>query len=149
MKQVEIAAHFQVSRACVRDWKTRGAPITGDVGDIAAWRVKRDLRQDGADKDPAFQELPALIGELERKRAALHERIEELNSIPDDSRGNTLGPRATEKVIGLRVAMLELALLELPAKILNTPEPTSLPVRLFQAVLEILAEARGDEGGST
>ena len=146
VEQVKIAKHFGVSRATVQDWRNKGCPVSGDAGDIASWRVKRDLQQEGVAGDPAYKLLPALIGELERKRAALDARIDMLNGIPDDSKGDNLGPHAMQKVVGLRVAMLEEGLLSIPARILNTPEPETLPVRLIQAVLEILDEARDETG---
>jgi hypothetical protein len=142
VKQVEIAKFFGISRATVSDWKRAGCPLNGDLGDVAAWRTRRKLREY---PDNAVPGLPELVGAFTRQLIDLDRRIALVNQWPEDMEAEP-GVIKAAVVSGL---ILERALLQLPGRVLAEAKPETLPEDVHRIVLAVLAESRGKEDEQT
>jgi len=121
-----------MSRATIGDWKQQGCPIDGDIGDVARWKVQRDIRRAGA----AEGDLPELIAEHARRLFDLERRIESVNSLPTET--------GSIKAAIVYALLLERALLYLPGRIIAAG-PNKAPECFYRAVFESLNE--NQDGG--
>lgn len=149
MNKCEIAGFFDVSRPTVNDWQRRGAPIGKDGGDpaaVAEWKARRDLAKLIPEGEPAFRDLPSLMAELTRRQVDLQRRIDLVNVWPP---GTDKTPNMVKAAV-IRCLIVERALLDLPARIINDPNPATLPVRLIREVFNVLddMETESDDPSS-
>jgi hypothetical protein len=140
MKNAEIAEKFGVSLTSVQNWRRQGAPLDGDIGDIAAWRTRRRFEREGADY-LADSGLPELHGEVVRRLAGLDQRIAEVNKWPEDMEAEP-GVIKAAVCSGL---ILEQELLTLPGRVIAEAKPETLPEDIHRIVLAALDRARSED----
>jgi hypothetical protein len=134
LNKCQMAGFFDVSRPTIGDWARRGAPVSsGDPGAVAEWLTRRDMAAAGL---PAGR-LPELVGQLARERANLERRIASANALP--------AGKGLEKACIIYGLMLERELLDLPARIIASGPPESLPEKAYELTLAALRSARGED----
>ncbi len=142
MKHSQIAEYFGVSLTTVANWKRQGAPISGDLPSLAEWHARRGLERD--DLHLLLPGLPALVGELTRRRLALDKAIAWVNAMPEDA---TCDPGVIKAALCLGLSM-ERELLDVPRLVLTEAKPETLPhdiCRITLAALDRTKKENPDE----